>query len=369
MTRNCLIPLSAFLGLMLADTASAQAVLNGAPPSSQAVQPATDIFANSRLAGLRGGTWRLAGFGGRANPVAGLALNSPMTRSDVQGPGGFRLEAVGGTPYGAGAQLWSNSGWSRMETDRRAPTKLKLAASWSRAFGVDTGLSGASLGAAVGYTTYQDDVGGGFNIDARGWSGSLNAGYTAPSGLYVQGSAGYAPNIKLNRMRRPGYFGPTSAGVRRARAAGASLQMGAVKPLAAGWEGGPFVSVDLLNVDMGAHIGRAGALVAARSFGRTRTSFGVQGFSHWGGLSPSLQFAYVHVDPLGAQSAMTAMAAMRYSAGARGIDSRWRDHFLAGAALDGRAAGFTWRAQFEGRVADETRRADLRTGVVMSKLF
>lgn len=363
------------LSLMVAGGAHAQ-TLAPAPAttlSTVTLKPALAAWSNDIAAGRKPGLMSGASasgyvFGGRAVSVSSLSLNRSLRRSDVASPDGLHFEAVQGAPYGAGARLWSNNGWSRAETENRAPTKLRLAASWSDAFGIDTKTSNLKLGAAIGYSGHQDDIGGGFNIDARGVSGSLNAAYTSAFGLYVQGAVGYAPRIKLNRIRRPGSFGPTSFGISRAKLAGGSLQTGYTTPLFAGWEGGPFVSVDYLSVEMGARVSRGGMPISPMNFGRSLYSYGAEAFGHWGKLTPSLQFAYVEVDAIGARTAPGALAGARhpFATSRRPIDIRYKDHAMAGAALDGMIQGFSWRAQLEGRLADRT---DIRSGLALSKTF
>lgn len=362
--------------MMVAGEARAQ-TLAAPPPTSFSTlgsKPAalaawSSDFAAGRKPGLMSGASASGySFSGRAVSVSSLSLNRSLRRSDVESPNGLRLDAIPGSPYGAGARLWSNNGWSRAETETRAPTKLRLAANWSSAFDLDTRTGNLKLGAAIGYSGHQDDVGGGFNIDARGVSGSLNAAYTSSFGLYVQGAVGYAPRIKLNRIRRPGSFGQTSFGLSRAKLAGGSLQTGYTTPLFAGWEGGPFVSVDYLNVDVGARISRGGMPIGEMSFSRSLYSYGAEVFGHWGKLTPSLQIAYVDVDAIGRRTAPGALARALhpFATSQRPIDIRYKDHAMAGAALDGMISGFSWRAQLEGRVAD---RVDIRSGLALSKAF
>ncbi len=176
---------------------------------------------------------------------------------------------------------------------------------WSGAFGIDTKTSNLKLGAAIGYSGHQDDIGGGFNIDARGVSGSLSAAYTSSFGLYVQGAVGYAPRIKLSRIRRPGSFGPTSFELKPGQAGRRlAADPGYTAPLFAVWEGGPFVSVDYLSVEMEtARVSRGGMPIGPMNLGRESPIAAARAFDHWGTAeAPSLQFAYVEVDAIGGHS-------------------------------------------------------------------
>ena len=272
------------------------------------------------------------------------------------------------TPYGSGSSFWSNGGWSRLETEARAPASLRAAGGWSGAYGLNAGRGGTRIGTAIGYQSLKDDAGGGFDIDAWGWGGSFYAGYAAPGGAYLQAAAGYAPKVRLNRLQRPGAYGSTASGAGKAKVRGGSMQMGLVSPGAfAGWRGGPFAAAEYLDVDLKRYAGSDPAAGEA-SFGRAQYRLGLEGFGHWPGMLPSLQLAYVHVEQLGDRSAGLVMADGRRSAlkAAAPVDILDQDHVLAGAALDGLVRGFGWRATLESRFAN---RVDLRAGLGVSKRF
>jgi hypothetical protein len=279
-----------------------------------------------------------------------------------------RIGRLRATPYGSGASYWSNSGWSRLETETRAPADLRAVAGWSGAYGLNVGRGGARIGAAIGYQSFKDDAGGGFDIDAWGWGGSVYAGYAAAGGAYVQAAAGYAPKVRLNRLQRPGAYGSTASGAGKAKIRGGSIQMGFVSPgSVAGWRGGPFAAAEYLDLDLKRYAGPDPALGEA-GFGRAQYRLGLEGFGHWPGMLPSLQLAYVHVEQLGDRSAALVMADGRRSGLKAGtpVDVLDQDHFLAAAALDGLVRGFGWRATLESRFSE---RADLRAGLGVSKRF
>jgi hypothetical protein len=311
--------------------------------------------------------YRLSLTGGAAPPA--LAAAGPRRFGAGDWAGLPRFRRLRGAPYGSGANVWANGGWSRVETEARASANLRSAAGWTGALGANAGLNGGRIGAAVGYQNFKDDFDGGAGVDARGWGGSIYAGYAAPGGFYVQGSVGYAPKVRLNRVSLAGAYGAMAASAGKARVRGASAQMGlTASGLIPGWRAGPFVSAEYLDVDLRAAAGRTDVTGAAQTFGRARYSAGLEGFGKWAGMLPSVQFAYVRMDQVGDRSAFLVLDQMRrpFAAGRAPLDGLNGDYVLAGAALDGLIRGVGWRASVEERLADHT---EFRAGLGFSKRF
>lgn len=292
--------------------------------------------------------------------IAGMALQLAGDLGGAANAAGFQEAAAArravllDAPYGRGLRWWARGGWSQTVVNGIAVDDQGDGP--HVALGADFNAGPVRVGAAVAYGEW-DLKSGGFEAEADGASFSLYAAYADPSGVYVQGSAGAASKISLEKLARPAGYGQTAVGQAKADVLEARLEAGWL-PQVGPVRAGPFVNVRASKVIMKRYL-ETGASLANAVFDRHDANWaevgaGVEVAGRFGALYPSARLSYVgqsgDPDPLIVRlaSAQHAMAQQTLDLG--GLD---HDRVEAQVSLAGAARGFSWRLDLGGSFAEE----------------
>ncbi len=270
----------------------------------------------------------------------------------------------------AGVDTTGVRGWGQGGIGRVGASGLADAVNaGSLVVGVERGSELLQYGLVLSGLKIDGDSSADFDVSGHSYAAGAYVGVFDKSGFYAQGAAGIA-SLKL-KTRRPASYGLSAEARPSGNVLTANVKFGYAADLGPA-RAGPYVDVLHARVKLdsftetGAAIGNGRALDT--DYSRTESTLGLEGtFGGGGSIRPSVRVGYTWVNEGGPRSPILALAAVSGSAAAVALPTDEKDFVGGQIALEGEAAGFSWRAALEARDTDHDTSGRITLG--FSKAF
>ncbi|WP_245930705.1 esterase-like activity of phytase family protein [Methylobacterium radiodurans] len=287
---------------------------------------------------------------------ATLGFAASATRGVQDHLSALRRGAGTATPWGQGWGLWVGGDFVFADQPRNGGLALDRTIAQGTV-GLDLPLAGPwRAGVAVGGGAGSLSRPGGYRQDHSAYTFSAYGGYYGPD-FYAQGIVGGAPDVSLDRIRRPGAYGLTATGRTEGSAlaldgeVGVPFRLDQVRLT-------PFAGITHLvgRVDGFTETGAAGNNVAyqALTVRQTAARFGAEAaFYGFGALIPSVRLAYNLATGPQSSLASVRLASVENSLASAAVTVPFlRDDFVtAGAGLQGAISEqLGWRVDYQAAI-------------------
>ncbi len=270
----------------------------------------------------------------------------------------------------AGLDTMGVRGWGQGGFGRVGGTSLGDAVdAGSLVVGIERGSELLQYGIVLSGQKIDGDSSADFDISGHSYAAGAYVGLFDKSGFYAQGAAGLA-NLKL-KTRRPASYGLSAQARPSGNVLTANVKFGYAADLGPA-RAGPYADVLHARVNLdsftenGAAIGNG--IAPDTDYSRTESTLGLEAtFGGGGSFRPTARVGYTWVSEGGPRNPILALAAVSGSAAPVALPTDDRDFVGGQIALEGEAAGFSWRASLEAR--DTDRDASGRITLGFAKAF